>query len=116
MNAKTDTIQTFNPATGETGEAFPAHTLEQAQAIAADCARAQMQWRKKPIVERGWLMHTAAQVMRAKADSAVPVGAACFDKTTSAATWVTVASVVRNADSPNTVIRRFGAISELLTA
>jgi succinate-semialdehyde dehydrogenase/glutarate-semialdehyde dehydrogenase len=65
MNTKTDTIQTFNPATGERGEAYPAHTLEQAQAIAADCARAQKLWRKKPIAERGWLMHTAAQVMRA---------------------------------------------------
>ena len=56
-----------------------------------------------------------AQAMRANDDSAAPVGAACFDKTGSAAIWVTVASVVRAADSPRTLIARFGAISELLT-
>jgi len=55
------------------------------------------------------------QVIRVRKYSAAPAGAACFDETTQAATWVTVASVVRTADSPNTVIRRFGAISELLT-
>jgi len=54
------------------------------------------------------------QVMRA-ASSAEPVGAACFDERTSAATWISVASVVRTADSLNTVIGRFGAISQLLT-
>lgn len=55
------------------------------------------------------------QVMGAREDSAALVGAACFDKTTSGATWVTVASVVRTGDNPNSVIGRFGAISELLT-
>jgi succinate-semialdehyde dehydrogenase/glutarate-semialdehyde dehydrogenase len=59
------TLQTFNPATGEKGETYPAHTLDEARRIAADCARAQVLWRKRPFAERSWLMHTAAQVMRA---------------------------------------------------
>jgi hypothetical protein len=56
-----------------------------------------------------------ARAMHAKSDSAAPVGAACFDKTGSAATWVTVASVIRIADSPTILMGRFGAISQLLT-
>jgi hypothetical protein len=56
-----------------------------------------------------------ARLMRPNHDAVAPVGAACFDKTTLAATWVTVASVVRTADSLNAVIGRFGAISKLLT-
>jgi hypothetical protein len=53
--------------------------------------------------------------MRPKDDSAAPVGAACFSETTTAAIWVTVASVVRTADNPETIIGRFGAISKLQT-
>jgi hypothetical protein len=56
-----------------------------------------------------------AQAMRTKDDAAAPVGAACFDRTGSAATWITVASVIRTGDSPSTLIGRFGAISKLLT-
>jgi len=56
-----------------------------------------------------------AEAVRARDDSRAPAGAACFDKARSAATWVTVASVVRAADSPSTLIGRFGAISQLLT-
>jgi len=56
-----------------------------------------------------------AQVIRSNDDSAAPVGAACFNKTTTAASWVTVASVVRTTDSPDAVIGRFGAISKLQT-
>jgi succinate-semialdehyde dehydrogenase/glutarate-semialdehyde dehydrogenase len=62
---KSGALQTVNPATGEKGEVYPAHTLEEARAIAGDCARAQKLWRRKPLAERGWLMHTAAQVIRA---------------------------------------------------
>src|SRR5215469_3852347 len=62
--AKIATIQTVNPATGENGEAYPAHTLDEAKAIAADCAAAQKLWRRTSLAERGKLMHAAAQVMR----------------------------------------------------
>jgi hypothetical protein len=56
-----------------------------------------------------------AQVARVRGDSTAPVGAACFDRSGSAAIWVTVAAVNRSAASPETFIGRFGAISELLT-
>jgi succinate-semialdehyde dehydrogenase/glutarate-semialdehyde dehydrogenase len=63
--SKGATIQTINPATGENGKAYPAHSLEEARTIAAHCAAAQRQWRKTPLSERAKLMHAAAQVMRA---------------------------------------------------
>lgn len=56
-----------------------------------------------------------ARAMRATVDSAAPAGATCFEKTGLAATWVTVASVIRTTDSTSAFIARFGAISELLT-
>jgi succinate-semialdehyde dehydrogenase / glutarate-semialdehyde dehydrogenase len=59
------TIQTVNPATGENGKVYRAHTLDEARKIAAACATAQKQWRKSPVAERGTLMHAAASVMRA---------------------------------------------------
>jgi len=58
-------IQTVNPATGENGKAYRAHTLDEARKIAAACATAQKLWRKTPIAERAKLMHAAAGVMRA---------------------------------------------------
>jgi succinate-semialdehyde dehydrogenase / glutarate-semialdehyde dehydrogenase len=59
------TIQTVDPATGENGKAYRAHTLDEARKIAAACAAAQKLWRKTPITERGRLMRAAAGVMRA---------------------------------------------------
>ena len=59
------TLQTVNPASGENGKAYRAHTLDGARSIAADCARAQKLWRRTPMAERSRLMHAAAQVMRA---------------------------------------------------
>ena len=59
------TLQTVNPASGENGKAYRAHTLDEARSIAADCARAQKLWRRTSMAERSRLMHAAAQVMRA---------------------------------------------------
>ena len=59
------TLHTVNPATGENGKAYRAHTLEEASKIAAACAAAQKLWRRTSIAERGRLMHAAARVMRA---------------------------------------------------
>ncbi len=59
------TIQTVDPATGENGKAYRAHTLDEARSIAARCATAQKLWRKTPIAERSKLMHAAARLMRA---------------------------------------------------
>jgi hypothetical protein len=56
-----------------------------------------------------------ARVVHGTADPVAPLGAACFDKTDSAGTWVTVTSVVSAAQNTNALIERFGAISELLT-
>ncbi len=58
------TIQTVDPATGENGKAYRAHTLDEAQSIAARCAAAQQLWRKTPIAERSRLMHAAARLLR----------------------------------------------------
>ncbi|HEY1874449.1 MAG TPA: NAD-dependent succinate-semialdehyde dehydrogenase [Steroidobacteraceae bacterium] len=63
--ASSATFQTVNPATGENGKAYRAHTLDEARKIAAACATAQKEWRRTPIAERGKLMHAAAGVMRA---------------------------------------------------
>jgi hypothetical protein len=76
----------------------------------ADCLSAGLEARYPPLDAS-----PIAQVLPDSRDSAAPPGAACFEKTSVAASWVTVASVIRTADSPNTVIGRFGAISELLT-
>jgi succinate-semialdehyde dehydrogenase/glutarate-semialdehyde dehydrogenase len=59
------TIQTVNPATGENGKAYRAHTIDEARQIAAASAAAQKLWRKTPIAARSKLMYAAAGVMRA---------------------------------------------------
>src|ERR1700745_150901 len=59
------TLQTVNPATGEHGEAYRQHTLDEAKSIAAQCAAAQKLWRRTPLAERSKLMHAPARVMRA---------------------------------------------------
>jgi hypothetical protein len=41
-------------------------------------------------------------------------GASCFDNPDAPAAWLTVASFVTSADSPATLMERFGAISKLL--
>ena len=54
-------LQSINPATGEHGQTYRLHTLEEARSIAAGCAAAQKLWRSTPIVERSKLMQSAAQ-------------------------------------------------------
>lgn len=55
------------------------------------------------------------QTTRIPADGRLPAGASCFEKTDSAATWITVASYVRTANSLNGFIERLGSISTLST-
>ncbi|MBV9724327.1 MAG: NAD-dependent succinate-semialdehyde dehydrogenase [Gammaproteobacteria bacterium] len=57
-------IRTLNPATGEQGRSYRAHTLDEARDIARRCAVAQKQWRKTPTAERSKLMLAAAALMR----------------------------------------------------
>ncbi|MBV8144893.1 MAG: NAD-dependent succinate-semialdehyde dehydrogenase [Gammaproteobacteria bacterium] len=58
-------LQTVNPATGENGKSYRAHTLDDARSIAARCAAAQKLWRRTALRERSTLMHAAARLMRA---------------------------------------------------
>jgi hypothetical protein len=46
-------------------------------------------------------------------DVSPPNGGNCFPDRTARATWVTVASVIQTALSPDSILQRFGAISEL---
>lgn len=62
--ASGEMIQTVDPATGERGKSYRAHTLEEAKGMAARCAAAQRSWRKTPFASRAKLMHAAARIMR----------------------------------------------------
>lgn len=44
-----------------------------------------------------------------------PAGAGCFGKTDSAATWITVASLVQTSESQSALLQRFGSVSTLLS-
>jgi len=54
------------------------------------------------------------QVIRQTGSAVAPAGALCFDKSDSAALWITVASLIRSPDARNTLIGRFGAVTQLL--
>lgn len=45
---------------------------------------------------------------------AFPAGASCFEKSDSAATWITVASIVQSSNNLDAFIERFGSVSTLL--
>jgi hypothetical protein len=55
-----------------------------------------------------------AQATRVRDGGAPPAGASCFGKADSAATWITVASIVQTSNSQNAFIERLGSISALL--
>ena len=57
-------FQTTNPATGEKGQAYQGHSVDQALSIAAEVHRAQAAWRRAKIGERSHLMRNAARVIR----------------------------------------------------
>jgi hypothetical protein len=54
-----------------------------------------------------------AQATRVSGGGTPPAGASCFEKSDSAATWITVASIVRTPNRQNAFIVRLGAISTL---
>ena len=80
------------------------------QSAGSDCLRGRVEREYPPLNSP-----PIVQAVSPKDDSSTLAAAACFDKTGSAAMWVTVASVNRTGDSPNTLLARFGAISDLLT-
>ncbi len=53
------------------------------------------------------------QATRVSGGGARPAGASCFEKPDSAATWITVASILQTSNSQNAFIERFGTISGL---
>jgi hypothetical protein len=53
--------------------------------------------------------------VRVSGGAAPPAGAACFGQTDSAATWITVGSLVQTSESQSTLVQRFGSISKLLS-
>jgi hypothetical protein len=55
-----------------------------------------------------------AQATRAPGGRASPAGASCFEKSDSAATWITVASIVQSSNNLDAFIERFGSVSTLL--
>jgi succinate-semialdehyde dehydrogenase/glutarate-semialdehyde dehydrogenase len=62
--ASPNLFQTVNPTTGETGAAYPGHTVDHALSIAADVHRAQVAWRRVGFKDRAPLMKNAAKVIR----------------------------------------------------
>ena len=62
------TLRTVNPATGEPGRSYPAHTLDEARAIAKDAAAAQAAWRRTGMAERAELNRAVAAELRRRRD------------------------------------------------
>lgn len=56
------------------------------------------------------------EAQRTEGMAGAPIGAPCFGPTRSAAMWIAVSGVVRTDQSQNEMVRKFGAISELLSA
>ncbi|MGE5565274.1 MAG: NAD-dependent succinate-semialdehyde dehydrogenase [Parcubacteria group bacterium] len=61
-------FQAVDPATGEPGRRYPAHTPEQAHAAAAAARAAFESWRQTSFAHRAALMRKAAAVLRARKD------------------------------------------------
>ena len=63
-----DTLQTFNPASGEPGKSYRGHMIEEAQAAAAAARRAFQTWRRTSFEERAAIVRKAGQILRARKD------------------------------------------------
>ena len=57
-------LQSVNPATGEPGRAYDAHTLDEARKAARAAADAQRAWRRTPFAERAALNRRVAALLR----------------------------------------------------
>jgi succinate-semialdehyde dehydrogenase/glutarate-semialdehyde dehydrogenase len=61
-------VKTINPATGEPGRSYDAHTLDDARAAAAAARAAFEQWRRTPFAERSARMREVGAVLRRRSD------------------------------------------------
>ncbi|MDO9441676.1 MAG: NAD-dependent succinate-semialdehyde dehydrogenase [Beijerinckiaceae bacterium] len=62
-------VTTTNPATGEAGKSYPAHSLEDARKIAADARAAFLEWRSTSFEHRAARMRAAAALLRERRDA-----------------------------------------------
>ena len=60
-------VETVNPATGEPGRSYDAHTIEDAHSAATAARLAFQDWRRSSFAERAAVMHKAAEVLRRRA-------------------------------------------------
>ena len=63
-----DMLHTVNPATGQPGKSYPAHTLDDAKAAAATAHRAFLSWRRTSFEERAAIVRKAGELLRARKD------------------------------------------------
>jgi succinate-semialdehyde dehydrogenase/glutarate-semialdehyde dehydrogenase len=61
-------FETVNPATGEPGRSYPAHTLDEAHAAAAAARATFEKWRRTSLADRAALMREAGAVLRRRSD------------------------------------------------
>ena len=61
-------LHTVNPATGQPGKTYPAHSLEDARAAAAAAHRAFLSWRRTSFDERATIVRKAGELLRARKD------------------------------------------------
>jgi succinate-semialdehyde dehydrogenase/glutarate-semialdehyde dehydrogenase len=59
-------LQTVNPATGEPGKSYDAHTIDDARAAAEAAHHAFREWRRTSFGERGTVVRKAAEILRAR--------------------------------------------------
>jgi len=61
-------MHTVNPATGEPGRSYPAHTIDDARAAAEAAHAAFEKWRRTSFAERSALMREAGAILRRRGD------------------------------------------------
>ncbi len=61
-------LHTTNPATGEPGRSYPAHTIDDARVTAAAARAAFETWRRTAFADRTGLMREAAAILRRRSD------------------------------------------------
>jgi succinate-semialdehyde dehydrogenase/glutarate-semialdehyde dehydrogenase len=64
-----DLFETTDPATGQPGKRYPAHTADDAHDAASAAKAAFEEWRRTPFADRAELMRKAAAVLRARKEA-----------------------------------------------